>query len=367
MVVMSGNSFGKIFRVTSWGESHGEAIGVVVDGCPSELELSEADIQYELDRRKPGVSAITTGRKEADAVKVLSGVFDGKTLGTPISMLIRNKDADSSPYEPLKDIARPGQADLSYQMKYGIRDYRGGGRASGRETAARVAAGAIAKKILALQNVQIIGHVLEVGGIRAREMRVEEIKENAERNAVRCADLEAASRMEARIKEVKAEGDSVGGIVEVIALGVPAGLGEPVFDKLDAELAKALMCIGAVKGVEVGAGFGAARMMGSEMNDEYYMYEGQVRTRTNHAGGILGGISTGEPVICKMAVKPTPSISKSQRSVNMAKLQELEISISGRHDTCICPRIVPVAEAMVALVLVDLMLIFKTQINADLK
>ncbi len=364
---MSGNSFGKIFRVTSWGESHGEAIGVVVDGCPSELELSEADIQYELDRRKPGVSAITTGRKEADAVKVLSGVFDGKTLGTPISMLIWNKDADSSPYEPLKDIARPGQADLSYQMKYGIRDYRGGGRASGRETAARVAAGAIAKKILALQNVQIIGHVLEVGGIRAREMRVEEIKENAERNAVRCADLEAASRMEARIKEVKAEGDSVGGIVEVIALGVPAGLGEPVFDKLDAELAKALMCIGAVKGVEVGAGFGAARMMGSEMNDEYYMYEGQVRTRTNHAGGILGGISTGEPVICKMAVKPTPSISKSQRSVNMAKLQELEISISGRHDTCICPRIVPVAEAMVALVLVDLMLIFKTQINADLK
>ena len=358
LVVMSGNSFGKIFKVTTWGESHGEAIGVVVDGCPSELELSEADIQYELDRRKPGVSAITTGRKEADAVKVLSGVFEGKTLGTPISMLIWNKDADSSPYEPLKDIARPGQADLSYQMKYGVRDYRGGGRASGRETAARVAAGAIAKKILALQNMQIIGHVLEVGGIRAREMRVEEIKKNAEQNAVRCADLEAASRMEARIKEVKAEGDSVGGIVEVIALGVPAGLGEPVFDKLDAELAKALMCIGAVKGVEVGAGFDAARMMGSEMNDEYYMNEGHVRTRTNHAGGILGGISTGEPIICKMAVKPTPSISKSQRSVNMAELQELEISITGRHDTCICPRIVPVAEAMVALVLVDLMLIF---------
>jgi len=364
---MSGNSFGKIFKVTTWGESHGEAIGVVVDGCPSELVLSEADIQYELDRRKPGVSAITTGRKEADAVKVLSGVFEGKTLGTPISMLIRNKDVDSSPYEPLKDIARPGQADLSYQMKYGIRDYRGGGRASGRETAARVAAGAIAKKILALQNLQIIGHVLEVGGIRAREMRVEEIKKNAEQNAVRCADLEAASRMEARIKEVKAEGDSVGGIVEVIALGVPAGLGEPVFDKLDAALANALMSIGAVKGVEVGAGFDAARMMGSEMNDEYYMNEGQVRTRTNHAGGILGGISTGEPIICKMAVKPTPSISKLQRSVNMAELQELEISISGRHDTCICPRIVPVAEAMVALVLVDLMLIFKTQINTDLK
>ncbi len=357
---MSGNSFGKIFKVTSWGESHGEAIGVVVDGCPSELELSEAEIQYELDRRKPGVSEITTGRKEADAVKILSGVIEGKTLGTPISMLIRNKDADSSPYGPLKDIARPGQADLSYQMKYGIRDYRGGGRASGRETAARVAAGAIAKKILALHGIHIIGHVLEVGGIRAREMRVEEITSNAEQNAVRCADLAAASRMELRIKEVKAEGDSVGGIVEVIALGVPAGLGEPVFDKLDAELAKALMSIGAVKGVEVGAGFDAARMRGSEMNDELYINEGRLRAITNHAGGILGGISTGEPIICKIAVKPTPSISKTQRSVNMADMQELEISITGRHDSCICPRIVPVAEAMVALVLADLKLIFNS-------
>jgi chorismate synthase len=353
LFIMSGNSFGKIFKVTTWGESHGEAIGVVVDGCPSELELSEADIQYELDRRKPGVSEITTGRKEADAVKILSGVIEGKTLGTPISMLIWNKDADSSPYGPLKDIARPGQADLSYQMKYGIRDYRGGGRASGRETAARVAAGAIAKKILALHGIHIIGHVLEVDGIRAREMRVAEIKSNAEQNAVRSADLAVASRMEMRIKEVKAEGDSVGGIVEVIALGVPAGLGEPVFDKLDAELAKALMSIGAVKGVEVGAGFDAARMRGSEMNDEFYIHEGRLRAITNHAGGILGGISTGEPIICKIAVKPTPSISKTQRSVNMADMQELELSITGRHDTCICPRIVPVAEAMVALVLVD--------------
>jgi chorismate synthase len=353
---MSGNSFGMIFKVTTWGESHGEAMGVVVDGCPSGLELSEADIQYELDRRKPGVSEITTERKESDEVKILSGVFEGKTLGTPISMLVWNKDVDSSPYEPLRDIARPGQADLSYQLKYGIRDYRGGGRASGRETVARVAAGAIAKKILANQAVQIIGHVVEIGGIRARKVSVKEITSNRESNAVRCADLEAAGRMEALIKEVKEEGDSVGGIVEVIALGVPAGLGEPIFDKLDAELAKALMSIGAVKGVEIGAGFEAARLKGSEMNDEFYIKEGRIRTRTNNAGGLLGGISTGEPVICRIAVKPTSSIAKPQRSVDIVKMEDVEIRIKGRHDPCICPRIVPVAEAMVALVLVDCLL-----------
>ena len=350
---MSYNSFGTVFKVTTWGESHGEAMGVVVDGCPSGLELSEVDIQHELDRRKPGVSEITTERKEADEVKILSGVFEGKTLGTPISMLVWNKDVDSNPYEPLKHIARPGQADISYQLKYGIRDYRGGGRASGRETVARVAAGAIAKKILASQAIQIIGHVVEVGGIRARKVRVEEITSNTESNAVRCADLEAARRMEALIKEVKDEGDSVGGIVEVLALGVPAGLGEPVFDKLDAELAKALMSIGAVKGVEIGAGFEAAMLKGSEMNDEFYIKEGRIRTRTNNAGGILGGISTGEPVICRIAVKPTSSIAKPQRSVDMKKMEEVELRIKGRHDPCICPRIVPVTEAMIALVLVD--------------
>jgi len=353
---MSGNSFGKMFRVTTWGESHGEAMGVVVDGCPSGLELSEADIQYELDRRRPGVSAITTERKEADVVKILSGIFEGKALGTPISMLVWNKDVDSSPYEPLRHIARPGQADLAYQQKYGIRDYRGGGRASGRETVARVAAGAIAKKILANRAIQIIGHVVEIGGIRARKVNVEEITHNAESNAVRCADLEAARRMEALIKEVKGDGDSVGGVVEVRALGVPAGLGEPVFDKLDAELAKALMGIGAVKGVEIGAGFDAAGMKGSEMNDEFYIQDGRIRTRTNNAGGVLGGISTGEPVICRIAVKPTSSIAKPQRSVDMNKMEEVELRIKGRHDPCICPRIVPVAEAMVALVLVDSLL-----------
>lgn len=351
---MSGNTFGKLFRVTTWGESHGAAVGVVVDGCPAGLELSEADVQLELDRRKPGVSELTTERREADEVKILSGVFDGKTLGTPISMLVWNKDADSSPYERIKNIARPGHADFTYQVKYGIRDYRGGGRASGRETVARVAAGAIAKKILAMHDIQILGHVVEIGGIVAKEVGIEELKKNVDKNAVRCADSEAARKMEALIKQVKAAGDSVGGIVEVIAFGVPVGFGEPVFDKLDAELAMALMSIGAVKGVEIGTGFAAARMKGSEMNDEFFLQEdGQINTRTNNAGGILGGISTGAPVVCRIAVKPTASISKPQKSVDMAKMEEVELRTKGRHDPCICPRIVPVAEAMVALVLVD--------------
>ena len=347
----------------TWGESHGEALGVVVDGCPAGIELSAADIQHELDRRRPGMSEIASERREADEVLILSGVFEGRTLGSPISMLVWNRDVDSTPYEAIKHIARPGQADYSYQMKYGLRDYRGGGRASGRETLARVAAGAIAKKVLAYHNIEIVGHVVEIGGIRARakEVDVEEIKRNAEMNAVRCADPEAAVQMLELIKRVKSEGDSVGGVVEVIATGVPPGLGEPVFDKLDAELAKALMSIGAVKGVEIGAGFGAARMRGSEMNDEFYIdiEDGRIRTRTNNAGGILGGISTGEPVICRVAVKPTPSIAKPQRSVDMARMEEVEVRIRGRHDPCICPRIVPVAEAMVALVLIDYMMIMR--------
>ena len=347
----------------TWGESHGEALGVVVDGCPAGIELSAADIQHELDRRRPGMSEIASERREADEVLILSGVFEGKTLGTPISMLVWNKDVDSTPYDEIKHIARPGQADYSYQMKYGLRDYRGGGRASGRETLARVAAGAIAKKVLAYYNIGVVGHVVEIGGIRAKarseEVDLKEIKRIADMNAVRCADPEAAVQMQELIKRAKREGDSVGGIVEVIATGVPPGLGEPVFDKLDAELAKALMSIGAVKGVEIGIGFGAARMRGSEMNDEFYIEDGKIRTRTNNAGGILGGISTGEPVICRMAVKPTPSIAKLQRSVDMEQMDEVELRIRGRHDPCICPRIVPVAEAMVALVLMDYMMIMR--------
>jgi len=350
---MSGNTFGSVFKVTTWGESHGEALGVVVDGCPPQLELSAADVQRELDRRRPGASELTSAREEADEVHLVSGVFEGRTLGTPIAMLIWNRDVDSSPYEPIKQIPRPGHADYTYYQKYGIRDHRGGGRASGRETVARVAAGAIAKKILAMHGIRILGHVVELGGIRARRMSPDEIEQQTESNPVRCADSMAAREMEAIIRAVKEDGDSVGGVVEVIALGVPAGLGEPVFDKLDADLGKALLSIGAVKGVEIGAGFEAARLKGSEMNDPFYLDDGRIRTRTNNAGGILGGISTGEPIRCRLAVKPTASIAQPQRSVDLQKMEEVELRIQGRHDPCICPRIVPVAEAMVALVLVD--------------
>jgi len=350
---MSGNTFGSVFKVSTWGESHGAALGVVVDGCPPGLELSAADIQRELDRRRPGASELTSAREEADEVHLVSGVFEGGTLGTPIAMLIWNRDVDSSPYDPIKQIPRPGHADYTYYQKYGIRDHRGGGRASGRETVARVAAGAIAKKVLAVHGIRILGHVVELGGVRARRMSPEEIERQTESNPVRCADSVAAREMEAIIRAVKEEGDSVGGVVEVIALGVPPGLGEPVFDKLDADLGKALLSIGAVKGVEIGAGFEAARLKGSEMNDPYYLDEGRIRTRTNNAGGILGGISTGEPIHCRLAVKPTASIAKPQRSVDLQKMEEVELRIRGRHDPCICPRIVPVAEAMVALVLVD--------------
>ncbi|MHC1567174.1 MAG: chorismate synthase [Candidatus Syntropharchaeia archaeon] len=347
------NTFGRIFRVTTWGETHGEAVGVVIDGCPSGLELNEEDIQSELERRRPGQSDVTTSREERDRVKILSGIFEGKTTGTPISMIVENLDVDSKKYERLKNIIRPGHADFTYEKKYGIRDWRGGGRASGRETVGRVAAGAVAKKILSAEGIEVIGHVVEIGGIRAKEMRIEEIRENTKKNAVRCADLHAAEKMEELIKKVKEEGDSVGGIVEVIALGVPPGLGDPVFDKLDAELTKALMSIGAVKGVEIGAGFRSARMKGSEMNDPFVIKNGKIRTETNNAGGILGGISTGEPIICRIAVKPTSSISKPQKSIDIEKMEEVEIEIEGRHDPCICPRIVPVAEAMIALVIVD--------------
>ncbi len=350
---MTGNTFGSVFKVTTWGESHGEALGVVVDGCPPGLELSAADVQRELDRRRPGTSELTSAREEADEVHLVSGVLEGRTLGTPIAMLIWNRDVDSRPYEPMKQIPRPGHADYTYYQKYGIRDHRGGGRASGRETVARVAAGAIAKKVLAMHGIRILGHVVELGGIRAMRMSPEEIERQTESNPVRCADSVAAREMEAIIRAVKEEGDSVGGVVEVIALGVPAGLGEPVFEKLDADLGKALLSIGAVKGVEIGAGFEAARLKGSEMNDPYYLDEGRIRTRTNNAGGILGGISTGEPILCRLAVKPTASIAKPQRSVDLQKMEEVDLRIRGRHDPCICPRIVPVAEAMVALVLVD--------------
>ncbi|MEA1894464.1 MAG: chorismate synthase [Euryarchaeota archaeon] len=352
---MSGNTFGTVFRVTTWGESHGPAIGVVVDGCPSKMPLSKADIQKELDRRRPGQSDISTPRKEEDAVEILSGIFEGMTTGTPISMIVWNRNVDSSPYERLKDMPRPGHADYPYEVKYGIRDYRGGGRASARETVGRVAAGAVAKKMLAEAGIEVVAHVTELGGIRACEceMTPPEIRKRIEETSVRCADPDAAARMVELIGKAREQKDSIGGIVEIIATGVPAGIGEPVFDKLDGDLAKALMSIGAVKGVEIGAGFRCATMRGSEMNDAFLVSDGTIVPETNDAGGILGGLSTGAPIVCRIAVKPTPSIASLQKTADIRTMRETTITIQGRHDPTIPPRMVPVAEAMVAIVLAD--------------
>jgi len=341
---MGGNSFGTLFCVTTWGESHGEALGVVIDGCPPQMELSEEDIQKELDQRRPGQGKESSPRKERDRVQILSGVFGGKTTGTPISLLIRNEDVDSSPYEEWKEVFRPGQADFTYQAKYGIRDYRGGGRASARETVGRVAAGAVAKRILRKEKVEIIGYTVELGGIRAEKIDYSEIQ----RNVLRCPDRNAAIAMEKKIEEVKLQGDSLGGIVEVLVRGCPPGLGEPVFDKLEADLAKALMSIGAVRGVEVGAGFRVAHMLGSQCNDPI----GPKGFEKNDAGGILGGISNGADIVLRVAVKPIPSISLEQRTVDLA-MRPVSIKIKGRHDVSAIPRINFVCEAMVAIVLAD--------------
>ena len=320
---MGGNSFGTLFKITTWGESHGEALGVVIDGCPPQMELSEEDIQKELNRRKPGQGKGSSPRKERDRVEILSGIFEGKTTGTPISFLIRNEDVDSSPYEEWKEVFRPGQADFTYQAKYGIRDYRGGGRASARETVGRVAAGAVAKKILEKEKIEIIAYTVEMGGVRAAKVDYQEI----EKNALRCPDKDAAIAMGKKIEEVKTQGDSLGGIVEVLVRGCPPGLGEPVFDKLEADLAKALMSIGAVRGVEVGAGFRVVRMLGSQCNDRI----GPKGFEKNDAGGILGGISNGADIVLRVAVKPIPSISLEQRTVDQA-MRPVSLKIKGRHD-----------------------------------
>jgi len=355
---MSGNRFGRIFSITTWGEAHGRAVGVVVDGCPAGLALSAEDIQKELDRRRPGQSRASTSRQEKDRVEILSGIFEERTTGTPISLLVWNEDADSSAYDLLRDRPRPGHADYTYQMKYGIRDHRGGGRASARETVGRVAAGAVARKLLAEWKINIAAYVTELGGITAKipESELMTLHTQSETNAVRCPDAVAAERMLERLEAVRKEGDSLGGMVEIVAQGVPAGLGEPVFDKLDGDLARALMSIGAVKAVEIGAGRECAGLKGSEMNDPLLWQDGGARFESNRAGGILGGISTGEPIVCRIAVKPTPSISRRQQTVNLAREEAAEIEIKGRHDPAIPPRIVPVAEAMVALVLADHML-----------
>ena len=349
---MPGSTFGRILTVTTFGESHGPGIGVVMDGAPPGISLATEDVQKELDRRRPGQSAITSPRAEKDRVEILSGVFDGLTTGTPIAFLIRNEDKKSSDYDTLKDLFRPGHADWTYGAKYGVRDWRGSGRASGRETAARVAAGAVAKKILAVRGASVMGYTREIDGVRAARVDPAEI----ERNPARCPDPAAALLMIARIEKAKADGDSVGGIVEVVASGCPPGLGDPVFDKLEALLAHAILSVGAVRGVEIGAGFEAARMRGSTYNDEPYMDAGRMRTRTNNAGGIAGGISNGMEIVIRAAMRPPASISRPQKTVNAAGA-EVTVEIAGRHDPCIVPRAVPVLEAMTALVLADCLLV----------
>ncbi|MDO9209287.1 MAG: chorismate synthase [Deltaproteobacteria bacterium] len=341
---MGGNSLGTLFKVTTWGESHGKALGAVIDGCPPRMELSVEDIQKELERRRPGQGKGTSPRKEEDRVEILSGVYEGKTTGTPIALLIWNKDVDSEPYEELKDVFRPGHADFTYQAKYGIRDHRGGGRASARETVGRVAAGAVAKKILEREKVDILAYTLELGGIRAEKMDYAEI----ENNALFCPDRDAAIRMAEKIEKTRLQGDTLGGIVEILVRGCPSGLGEPVFDKLEADLAKGLMSIGAIRGVEVGAGFRVARLLGSESNDP--LIPGGFEK--NDAGGILGGISTGADILLRVAVKPIPSISLEQKTIDSLR-RPVSLKMRGRHDVAAIPRINPVCEAMVAIVLAD--------------
>lgn len=345
---MAGNSFGQLFRITTWGESHGKGIGVVIDGCPAGLPLNEKDIQKELERRRTGQSKVTTTRREPDQIRIMSGVFAGKTTGTPISLLVENEDADSSKYDLIKDLYRPGHADFTYDMKYGFRDHRGGGRSSARETVGRVAAGAIAKKILAKHKVKVFAYTKQIGNLVAKKMDYSEI----EKNIVRCPDKKIAEKMVSAILRVRKQGDSLGGIIEVVAQGVPAGWGEPVFDRLDADLAKALMCLPAVKGVEVGIGFEAARLKGSQCNDIFISKGKKIITKTNNAGGILGGISNGNDIVLRMVVKPTSSINKVQDTVTTTG-KKAKIRVEGRHDPCVAPRAVPMAETMVALVLVD--------------
>jgi chorismate synthase len=344
---LAGNTFGRLFRVTTWGESHGPALGAVIDGCPPRLPLSAADIEGELARRRPGVQAHASSRREPDRVEILSGVFGGLTSGTPISLVIYNRDVRSQDYDILRSVFRPGHGDFTYQAKYGIRDHRGGGRASARETAARVAAGAVAQKVLDRDGIQILAYTLELGGVRAEKVDESRIWDNP----YACPDPEAVAAMETLVQEVRALGDSLGGVVQVRVQGCPPGLGEPVFDKLDAALAHAVMSVGAVKGVEIGAGFTAARMLGSENNDP--LVPGGFAS--NRAGGILAGISNGDEIVLSAAVKPIPSIAQEQQTIDVEG-RPRSLRIKGRHDISAIPRIVPVIAAMVRLTLADFLL-----------
>lgn len=358
---MAGNSIGQLFKVTTFGESHGIALGCIVDGVPPNMELSEEDIQPDLDRRKPGTSRYTTPRREDDEVQILSGVFEGKTTGTSIGLIIKNGDQRSQDYGDIKDKFRPGHADYTYQQKYGIRDYRGGGRSSARETAMRVAAGAIAKKYLKEQfGIQVRGYLSRIGSVKINPQAVENIEkidwEQVNSNPFFCPDPNAVEQFDALIRELKKEGNSIGAKLTVIAQNVPVGLGEPVFDRLDADLAHALMSINAVKGVEIGDGFAVVEQKGTDHRDEMTP-QGFC---SNHAGGILGGISSGQPIIAHIALKPTSSITIAGQSVNTQN-EAVEVITKGRHDPCVGIRAVPIAEAMMAIVLLDHLLRFKAQ------
>ena len=349
-----GNTFGQLFRVTTFGESHGGGIGVVIDGCPPRIEISEAEIQRELDRRRPGQSKLTTQRKEEDRCEILSGVFEGKTLGTPIAILVRNKDARSEDYSEIARKFRPSHADYTYEAKYGIRNWQGGGRASARETIGRVAAGAIAKKTLSAlcADLELVAYVTQIHEVTAKIDRSTVKMSDVEKNIVRCPDAAAAKNMVSLIEQIRDAGDSVGGVIECVARGIPAGLGQPVFDKLEADLAKAMLSIPAAKGFEIGSGFAATQMRGSQHNDAFETRAGRIRTTTNNSGGVQGGISNGEEIYFRVAFKPPATIALEQKTVTTSK-EQTELAARGRHDPCVLPRAVPIVEAMAALVLCD--------------
>jgi len=355
---VSGNRFGRLFKITTFGESHGPGIGVVIDGTPPGIEIDVDYINSELKRRRPGQSNITTSRKEKDEVEILSGVFKGKSTGTPITLFIRNRDFKSVDYDAIKDIFRPGHADFGYYMRYGIRDWRGGGRSSGRETAARVAAGSIAKTVLSKWGIEIKAYTRKIGKIAINRVDYNFV----EKNAVRCPDREAAPKMIKLIEEVKKEGNSIGGEIEMKIIGVPPGIGDPVFDKLEAILGYAILSIGGVKSFEVGEGIAVSEMKGSEFNDRFIEKNGKILPETNRSGGIIGGISTGADIVIRVAVRPPASISIEQETIDIHGKSK-KVTIKGRHDPCIVPRVVPVVEAMAAIVLLDSILVKKAYEN----
>lgn len=357
---MASNSFGSLFRITTWGESHGKAVGVVIDGCPAGLEIDETEINAALALRAPGRNPYTSPRKELDKAEIFSGTFEGKTTGAPICICILNKDADSSKYEPIKDLLRPGHANYTYLEKYGTFDYRGGGRSSARETVGRVAAGAVAKKLLQLSGIKIISYIKQIGNLEARieESDLDRLRLLTYDSPLFCPDADATELMMSLIERAKAEGDSLGGIVEFVAISVPIGLGDPVYEKLEANLARAMMSLPATKGFDIGSGFRSVSMPGSEHNDAFTTQDGQVQTKTNFAGGTLGGISTGMPIIGRVVFKPTSSIMKAQQTVNtMGEPAAFQLPAGSRHDPCVAIRAVPIVEAMVALVLADAILL----------